>query len=80
MRDGTAFSNGYPTEFQAKSSRFFRRGRQVKCVNFSIIGGQIDHQFCCGFSQLSTLEFLRSGTETRETENHLLRGWCSKCL
>lgn len=33
-----------------------------------------------GFSQLSALEFLRSGTETCETENHLLRGWCSKCL
>lgn len=50
MRDGAEFSNGYPTEFQAKSSQFFRRGCQVKCVNFSISGGQIDHPFYCGSS------------------------------
>ena len=35
----------------------------------------------CGFSQLKALEFfVFRKMEMPETENHLLRGWCSKCL
>ena len=37
---------------------------------------------CCyyGFSQLSTSEFLKREMEMHETKNHLLCGWCNKCL
>ena len=33
-----------------------------------------------GFSQLSTSEFLKREMEMHETKNHLLCGWCNKCL
>ena len=34
-----------------------------------------------GFSQLKALEFfVFRKMEMPETENHLLRGWCNKCL
>ena len=33
-----------------------------------------------GFSQLSTSEFLKREKEIHETKNHLLCGWCNKCL
>lgn len=33
-----------------------------------------------GFSQLSAPEYLKRETQERETENHLLCGWCSQCL
>lgn len=37
--------------------------------------------FYSGFSQLKALEFFAfRKMEMPETENHLLRGWCSKCL
>ena len=37
--------------------------------------------FIIGFSRLSTAEFFAfRKTETCETKNHLLCGWCSKCL
>ena len=36
--------------------------------------------FCYGFSQLSTSEFLKREMEMHETKNHLLCGWCNKCL
>nr|DAY60457.1 MAG TPA: hypothetical protein [Caudoviricetes sp.] len=37
--------------------------------------------FYCGFSQLKALEFfVFRKMEMPETENHLLRGWCNKCL
>ena len=37
--------------------------------------------FLIGFSRLSAAEFfVFRKTETCETENHLLCGWCSKCL
>ena len=35
---------------------------------------------CYGFSQLSTSEFLKREMEMHETKNHLLCGWCNKCL
>jgi hypothetical protein len=33
-----------------------------------------------GFSQLSSSEFLKREMEMYETKNHLLCGWCNKCL
>ena len=36
--------------------------------------------FIYGFSQLSTSEFLKREMEMHETKNHLLCGWCNKCL
>ena len=36
--------------------------------------------FYYGFSQLSTSEFLKREMEMHETKNHLLCGWCNKCL
>ncbi len=41
----------------------------------------LDAVFIIGFSRLSTAEFFAfRKTETCETKNHLLCGWCSKCL
>lgn len=64
MNMGIVYENNLDTD---KFARMFNNKAQ-------------SYKFCCGFSQLSALEFLRSGTETCETKNHLLRGWCSKCL
>uniref|UniRef100_UPI002675BC5F hypothetical protein n=1 Tax=Enterocloster clostridioformis TaxID=1531 RepID=UPI002675BC5F len=42
---------------------------------------ELQDDFICGFSQLMALEFfVFRKMEMPETENHLFRGWCSKCL
>ena len=52
--------------------------------SFSVEGGDLcaERAGChSGFSQLKALEFfVFRKMEMPETENHLLRGWCSKCL
>ena len=79
--DALAFGCTLPTAGRVRDFHPLERVPAGHTIKQTLLMGRKQSLFFIGFSQLSVTEFfVFRKMESHETKNHLLCGWCSKCL